>query len=868
MSKQDKHPPRLALSFFRWYCRPDRLEELEGDILELYDMRIAKMPSWKVDLRFWWDVIRCFKSYSRKSNYLMDTSGALYRSYAKLAFRQMIKNKGPIAANILGLGLALAFCITVYMIYAFNMEFDDFHANTENVFRIHGMKQNGDQLERYETTPVAMEEAILNDIASVTDVTSYFGLRSTVKNGEQYYSEYVGCASPNFLDFFEFPLESGSTITFRDPNSIFLTRETSIKYFGHVNSVGEELTIYLPENEKITAIVGGVFKKVPLNSSFDFNALMNRDRVFAAQKISAIDWSNKKNAGQYIELTDANNRQTAETSLQRYIERQNEGHEEWKLNRFEVIPFKDPLIASHLLADTDTNGRIDPNATLVFNILAVLILFIACFNMANTTMALIAKRVKEIGVRKTLGSFNHQIFFQFIFEMFISMALAFVLAILLTDVLAEEIWGLFGVSFLLKDIGTLGVSLFVTAFLLLATLITGLFPALYAWKFQPVTILNHKQELKGIGNLHKILTVAQYSFSIAVLVTGFFASRNSKFLENMDYGYDNTNLVSLKVEDHNEYTGLKQQIDALPMTDYSFGSVHQIATHIPRSIYQKDTFSTGVLVQHVGAEFLTKMKVNFIHGRDFIVGSESDIENSVIVNEEFAYQYLEAGSPLNATVKIDGERYSVIGVVSGIINGQVYQDYRSEPIVYSMSSEEDYKLLAIKVNLDDRKQVESILSKIWAGSIDRPFNPQWQEDLSFKRTMGDSQSIQTLFLWLAGLGCILSIIGITSLATLNVAKKTKEISIRKVLGATVYQLILKINRPFMSVLGLSLVAGVGLGYLISDLIFSNIYRYHLDFNYFEGLPLGLFIVGVALLMTTVSILKPASASPTAGLRTE
>ena len=798
----------------------------------------------------------------------MDTSYALYKSYFKLAWRQLLKNKGPISLNVLGMGLALGFCITVYMIHAYNVEFDTFYGDTSNIFRIHGMKQNEGKLERHEATPFALEEPLELDLANVEMVSSYFLQKAVVKKENQYFNEYLALASPNFLDLFDIPLKSGSKANLSDPGTIFLPEETAEKYYGEISPIGEDLTVYFSNNKKVNLTVGGVFKKIPLNTSFNFTAFINRDTYLSVSGIDLNDWSSKATAGQYIKLSSADNKEVVEAALSKYIPLQNEGHEEWKLDGFELIPFIDPLITSHMLDGDYINARVDPKATAIFMVMAALILFIGCFNMANTSMALIAKRVKEIGVRKTLGSFNHQIFTQFLFEMLITMSLAFVLALLLTNVIAREVWGLFGVTFLLQDISMVGVGIFVAGFLLIATVITGIFPALYAWKFEPVSILNHKQELKGVGFLHKFLTVAQYSFSITVLVGGYYFTQNVEFLENFDFGYDNQQLISLNVEDASEYKALKQKVDQLTITNYSFGTVDKIGYYPDRTQMEIDTLKTEVSQYQLGAGYLTSMQVSFAQGRDFIEGSSNDLENSVIVNQEFVEKYFPGNDALNQVLKINGQRRTITGISGTLVLDEVYHDNRKEPMVFLMTDEASYNSLVVKVALDDKKEVERQLGEVWAGLIDRPFNYRWQTDVSVGDTINDSATLKTLFQWLAILGCFMSVIGITSLASLNVAKRTKEISIRKVLGATISQLMLSINKPFIRVLGLSLICGLLMGYFVTEAILDSIYKYHLSINVFSGLPLGLFIIAVALIMTSIAILKPATSNPTVGLRTE
>ena len=158
MSREMKSPPRLALQFFRWYCRPDRLEELEGDLEEMYTQRLDRGdPQWKANAYFWWNVIRCFKQYAMSKPKTSSNMSSLFKSYFKLALRHSWKNKGAVSINVLGLGLALSMCVFVYIIHAYNFEFDSFYPETEGIYRVHAItEQNGEGV-RNEFSPVALD---------------------------------------------------------------------------------------------------------------------------------------------------------------------------------------------------------------------------------------------------------------------------------------------------------------------------------------------------------------------------------------------------------------------------------------------------------------------------------------------------------------------------------------------------------------------------------------------------------------------------------------------------------------------------------------------------------------------------------------
>jgi len=464
-------PPKLALRLFRLYCRNDRLEELEGDLLEMHELRKLRIQSsTMLKTLFWWDVIRCFKSYSvNKTQLKMNTS--LYQSYTKIAMRSAWKHKGPVFTNVIGMSLALGFCITVYMLHAYNLEFDTFFKNTDNIVRIHSLKMDNGMESRYELAPLPLVSQLKNDVSGVQDVVSYETTSGIVQMESDYFTESMAYASSNFIDFFEFPLASGKSSSFKDPNTIFLSKELAGKYYGTSSATGELLTLFIGDNYRLEVQVGGVFEKIPLNTSFAFDILFNMDAYLLATERNSDVWKNTINAALFVKTSDP---KPIERALAKTIPLQNEMQESWKINRFELLPFVDERIADHIIDYGPTNKRIRPQALIIFTVLGILILLVACFNMANSSMALIAYRVKEVGIRKTLGSRNRQIFFQFLFEMFTMMSISLVLAVFLSNIIATQIWGPFGLTFFLEDISIINFVPFLIIFAFACTIIAGL----------------------------------------------------------------------------------------------------------------------------------------------------------------------------------------------------------------------------------------------------------------------------------------------------------------------------------------------------------------------------------------------------------
>ena len=855
-------PPKWAQKFFRWYCRPDRYEELAGDLDEMYALRAMRGKPWKADLAFLWDVVRCCKAYARRSNYFMETSGALFKSFFKLATRQMLKNKWTIAVNVVGLGFAVSFCMVCYMLYGYNREFDDIY-DTENIYRINAFSTTSPS--RMEYTPLALEQALENDHSAVEDVVSYLSAGINLKKNKYYFKTQVAFVSSTWLDHFDLPLKYGR----RQPLSlqgVYLTEETAIRLFGEANPVGERLSLYYFGRKFPDVEVLGVFKRFPNNTSFHFEAMANVGSIVDFFELDPSSWDTQGfTFGQYVKISPGRVADVAQ-HLQTYLAPYNEINDTRKYDRLELLPFKHPE-----LADMDLYGYVNvPLATnefLIFCTMATLILFIACFNLANSNMAMIGSRIKEIGIRKTVGSSTRQIFIQFIFETFIVMTLAFVLALASTNVVSEFILEVYEQPFSLQDLDPSGVAIFAALFLLGVTLLTGLIPALYARRFRPITILNHKVSLKGLGPVHYTLSVFQYTLSIAILLAGLAFMNNGEFMKNRDFGYNPENAMVIRVKDGNEYEKLKSVLQEKPFAKDIFPTYHYLAGYSFKAQIKHHEQEVEINHMQVVDDFLSHMGVRFSSGRDFLTNSTKDIENHVVVNQHFVEQYL-TGEALYQQIILNDEEKTIVGVIENYQDGELFLDYRPVPIVYTPGSHEERDFLVLRTNGEPLNEVVQAVESHWASLMDRPMVWHWQHENAYQYSQAASAQVRDIFLALSGVAFLLSFISIAAMATLRVRSSIKQISIRKVLGANTREVLRLINRPFLRILLLSMVLGVTLGYFLSEAIMSSVFLVYASTPIIAGIAIGVGVVIFALIMVTGAAMKPIKANPAHGLRTE
>lgn len=862
-----QRPPRLASKFFRWYCRPDRLEELEGDLEEFYYLRLKNgAPLWKANAFFWWNVLRCFKSYAKSKTQRKPIMTSLFKSYFKLALRNSWKNKGPVTINIAGLGLALSMCIFVYMLHAYNMEFDSFYKDTEDVYRLNAITEQRGEETRNEFSPTALDYKLRNEISGIEQASSYFFQRLKIKKDNDFFLETVGIASTDFPEMFDLPLWYGSFAEFGKLPRVYLTKPVAIKYFGSKVALGEKLTLSISNGRKLEVVVGGVLEEIPLNTTFRFGVLMNQGDYMRTLGLDPDDWSGDRFTGQYVKLSPSGKNRVV-AALNSNIPLQNESNKLVKIKRFELIPFADPFPSDLIEGVSYVNRRFRPEALIIFTTLALIVFLTACFNLANTSIALIAKRLKEIGIRKTLGSGSRQILVQFLLEMGIVSFLAFVIAISTANLTSNAIMGLFGGNLALQDVDLSGVILFVIGFLLFTTLVAGLLPALYAWKFQPVAIMRKSVKLKGVNWLNKVLTVSQYSFSIIVLMTGITFWQNSNFLDELDLGYETEGIINLPV-DNQYFEALRQEIDQVSGVATAGAANHlgDFGRYSKKAQFQllSDTTSHTVRFNGVGQRYLEVMEVEIISGRGFIeeVGSDQD---KILVSKTLADQFFKDQDAVNQVVKINGERKTIVGITADIID-DVVKAAQLLPTVIALSDKTQHEHLVVKVTGGNLDEVESRLKTIWNEHVDEPYTGVRQKDFALGAPGQDSKSLQKIFMAMAVLSGFLSIVGIFSLAQLNVAKRVKEISIRKVLGASLRELLFTINKSFTLMLVTASLLGSALGYLVSGQVLGLIYKYHVEPSILVSLLCGVLTILFSMIVVSNVVRVPANSNLVNGLR--
>jgi len=793
----------------------------------------------------------------------------MIRNYFIVAVRNLLKNKVYVLINVAGMGVALAFCLTIYLLYAYNNEFDDFYKDVSDIVRVHEFKQHASgEIQRFELAPIVMGPRIPKEVSGVADQTRYINWGGNLKHEDILFRESIAYVDSNFFDFFKIKLKTGSIASIKDKNSIFLTEELAKKYFGDEPVLDKRMSVHYETGKSVELTVAGVFEKIPMNSSFIFNALTSIDNFTYGNSISPDDWTPWQQASLYLRLNTGVDPEQVESQLGQYVNIQNEARDEWKISEFDLVGFKDASIVNQSVIDgSNANFRIQNKVLVIFTTMALLILLIACFNLANTSMSLMATRIREIGVRKVMGGGTTQVFFQFLMEMSFTSLLAIIVGMALFTWMADWFYSIWDAPIHFTYFSKFNFFVAFVLLFLLTTITSGLYPAFYSKRFNPSDIFRNQVKLQGTSIASRIMNGLQFALSITMLIAGIAFSQNAEFLKMLDMGYKSEDLMIVGLNDVEEFRLLRDRVqNRADIVDFT-GTNNHFGWSYEDTNLILDSGNVEVRSLRVGDEYLNLMEVKLKEGRLFNKDSDTDFDESIIVNEEYVKRF-EIDEPIGKMVNlVDGKRY-IVGIIEDIIR-EIWSDGKTVPEVFIPVREEEYNMLIVKAKSENKQEIFDFLAESWKSIIpDRPFTGRFQNDLAIGNAIQENNNMRQIFFVLAILGGILSITGIFALSSLFVSRRFKEIGIRKVMGASSRNLLIQLNSGFFWTLLFASVAGAVLGYILTNQILGTMYRFHIDVSIGTLILSSLGVLIVALLTTTFIILSAANTNPAYILRDE
>ncbi len=790
----------------------------------------------------------------------------MYKSYLIIAFRNLRKNPFYFLVNVIGLALGIATCILAFLNYRFEQDFNAFHQDAEQIWKINGMREIKGRKEGVSITPLPLGPALQETTSEVQASCRVVFRHAGIKIEDSFFQERFIFADKNFLDFFNFPLTYGSKENFRKQNQIFLSETAVKKFFAKTDPLGRSLQVVI-DGEPYSFQVGGIFQDVPKNSSLHFEVLVTLEDYQSIHHISSQDWEQWV-SGTFIKMKPATRGEQVQRAVNQYIGIQQENNPDLKLKEFYLSSLLSMASQEHHLFRSSFHAGLSKEAIWGLTVSAILTLLLACFNFTNTSIALAGKRLKEIALRKVSGGRREQLILQFLIEHFILILIALLLGMCIAELLLPAYNAIFPfISLKLHYSENFVLWVFLLVLLFSTGLLAGAYPAFYLSSLQPVRILKGKSKLGGVNNLMKVLLVFQMGIVVYNLAFSFSFYQNGKYQAALDRGYDLENILVVPLNEAKQFQALQDQIRQHPEVMQVAGAAHHIGRDRPETaiLYQGEEFQFRTL--KVGANYLNTMGLGVIQGERFPEKYHPPYQKWIWVNEQLV-QDLNWQTPVGKRLQLAGKWVVVKGVVKDFHEGSLMVAHKIRPLLIQVSPEEDYQYLALRAKASDLTQLNQELEAAWSKIAPyEPYEGFYQDEVlqSEKNLQAIMFKLNNYFTLIAGSIALLSLY---TLVSLTVLKRIKEIGIRKVLGASVGDLVYLLAKDYIQLLLLASLIGSVLCYYQLDWLLDAIYAYRMPLRwYIFLLPISLVII-VAALTVGFKLFKTARLNPVDYLRDE
>lgn len=804
----------------------------------------------------------------------------MIRNYFKVALRNIFREKAYAFINIFGLAIGICCCLLIVSFVSDELSYDSFHPNGDNTYRIALDRKFPDNGFKYARSPMPMGMVLFNELPEVTAATRLYNSFGsvTIQKDNQYFDERnVIAADSNFFDFFGARLILGDAKTvLNEPNSLVLTTDMANKYFGSTDVIGRQLEI-----QNIgQMLVKGVVEPMPSNSHFHF------DFLFSLKTISNL--YNNQFWGSYVAYNyvkmDPSSMPIVEQKLQEVLQRFMEPQiqsilgiswqqyeEAGNAHHYFFQPIKSIHLGSNLQWELEPNGS--ASTVYLFAGISVFILLIACINFINLATARSANRAKEVGMRKVLGALKGQLIFQFLTESVIMCLLALVLAVGMTAMVLPFFNELAGKSMGIDTFLSPIVILIMLTFSLLLGVVAGLYPAFYLSAFKPVTVLKGKLTNGAKSSwLRNGLVVFQFAVSIILVVGTIVIYQQLQYLNNKQLGFDKDQLVV--IEQANLLRGQSSTFKNTLLNNPAILDVSGVNT-IPGRQIVGGTFTdvTGdpsdrFLLPNLRGDYdlISTMGLEVVEGRAFNPEIVSD-SSAVIINEAAA-RVFKWESPIGKQLQpINGPIYNVIGVVKDFHFESLHQEIGPLAVFASSLNARASNLMVVKTNSENIKSTLDFINEQWKEFIsDRPLAYRFVNE-EFGALYQAEQRSGKVFTSFSVLAIIIACLGAFGLAAFLATQRTKEIGVRKVLGASTLGIVQLLSKDFVKLILMANLIAVPIAYFAMNKWLHN-FAYAIGVNWLTFMYVGVGSVAIALITVSYHSVRAALNNPADTLHSE
>lgn len=790
--------------------------------------------------------------------------------HLRLAFRTFFKNQAAFLINLIGMSIALGCSITAWVNYEYNTEFDQQQVNASNLYRIAFWQETERGNTPYGVCPIPVGNLIRTTLYEGDQVIQYISKDGQFRIGEELFQEQFIYIDPAFTSLFTFDLLSGSR-SLDDKGRVLISDKLARTYFGKEDVVGQPISQVISGTLR-EFVVGGVFREFPSNSSFRFDLITHYENYFANPESKAeIENNWARWSTTFLYLQNQHSAEVIEKQLAHYVATQNEARPDLKVHAFYVEPFNG--MSARAVRERNQghwmNMPMPPAAVIAPFAMAGFLLLVACFNFMNNAIAISGNRLKEIGIRKVIGGRRKELIIQFLAETLVFCVLALALGMVLAEYFTagwNGMWG--GIEISIRYIDNFELILVLIALILLTALLAGGYPAFYISSFRPIEILRGRTRFGGVNMLTKSLLVFQFSISLAAVIFALAFYFNSKFQRSYDLGYSWRSVVQVPLENAQQFALLKNEIEGDVLLHAVGGSEHHIyASNYKAAARAENQVEKEIDMLNVGDDYFKTVNVRLLAGTSFQKDKVSDIKESIIVNEEFVRAFNLGDEPIGKRILLnDSLPVYITGVVKDVYLQALFQPL--SPIAFRYVPETQYKYLVASTDPAYLVALNTQLKKAWHKLFPTQLYPGRLMEYNMVMALEHFDSVVILYTFLGLVAIIMSVSGLYSLVSLNLQKRTKELGLRKLLGASLGHIVVQSGKLFLIIMLISFLIGSVFGMVMVNALMDSVWEYY---EAVDGTVISLAAVtllSIALATIGYKIKSVATANPIEALRYE
>jgi len=791
----------------------------------------------------------------------------MLKNYFKTAFRNIWRHKGFSIINIMGLAVGMSACFLIFLYVHFELSYDSFNTKADRIYRLVTDVQTPTEKVHFNSSG-AMALNVKNDFPEVESFVRVNGASLLVRKGIiKFQEEHSVFADSSFFEVFTLPLKYGNPHTaLKQPFNIVFSETAAKKYFGNTNPVGQTMLL---TDGNYAATVTGVMKDMPENAHFKADMIVSMYSFRQFDSAMDQEWGNF-GINSYLLLKPGTNATALEAKLPAFIEKHDGREMKESQTHFTLLlePLKDVYLKSNRRGAESGNM----SNVYIFSMVGVFILLIACFNFINLTTARSSERAKEVGIRKVVGAEKFQLTKQFLSESILICLMAFVLAVLLCALALPLFNQLSGKVVSDGIFSNPGYILILFALSVCIGIIAGIYPALVLSSFMPITVLKGRfaTGTKGLL-LRKGLVISQFTISIALIIGTIVVYSQLTYMRNQDLGFNKSQMMVLDTHGDNHNKALNNEIASIRgviSTTMSSSIPGGGAMNALSQLENKhgDMQTTGVDLYFVDYNYIPQYQIKLVAGRTFSKDFGSDTTQAMILNET-AVKMLGYTSAQQAV----GRRFSQWGrqgKIIGVIKDFHYQSLQENIKPLSMRVEPDgVDQISINIATQNMSATVAAIQKKWERIIPyRPFNYYFVDE-SFDKLYRAEDRFGNLFLNFAILAIFISSLGLLGLASYSTIQRTKEIGVRKVMGASVGNITVLLSKEFVQLVFISIIIATPIAWWVMANWLHD-FAYRISVSWWMFVAAGLLALFVALATISYQAIKAALMNPVKSLRTE